>query len=152
MCHFLLLPYSHICSGEGKNLRKYELSFKLKQSFILMIEERTFVDFMAIEFQIFSFGGFYSNKICMMGKLHINNNNNCSPGFGDHDIVSVEAMLKPTLQKQKPRKVLLFGKADWPTLKAKMKLYQESFLSDHLGKTDRLHNHFGQTNSRMYTI
>ena len=60
---------------------------------------------------------------------------NCSPGLGDHDIVSAEAMLKPTLQKQKPRKVLLFGKADWPTLKAKMKLYQESFLSDHLGKT-----------------
>ena len=60
---------------------------------------------------------------------------NCSPGLGDHDIVSAEAMLKPTLQKQKPRKVLLFGKADWPTLKAKMKLYQESFLSDHLVKT-----------------
>ena len=37
-----------------------------------MIEEKTFVDFMIIEIQIFSFGGFYLNKICMMGKLHKN--------------------------------------------------------------------------------
>ena len=44
---------------------------------------------------------------------------NCSPGLGDHDIVSAEALLKPTLHKQKPCKVLLFAKADWTTLKAK---------------------------------
>ena len=60
---------------------------------------------------------------------------NCSPGLGDHDVVSAEALLKPTLHKQKPRKVFIFSKADWPTLKAKMKLYQQSFLSNHYGKT-----------------
>ena len=60
---------------------------------------------------------------------------NCSPGLGDHDIVSSEALLKPTLQKQKPRKVLLFAKADWTTLKANMKTYQQPFLIHHFGKT-----------------
>ena len=60
---------------------------------------------------------------------------NCSPGLGDHDVVSAEALLKPTLHKQKPRKVFIFSKADWPTLKAKMKLYQQSFLSNHYGQT-----------------
>ena len=44
MGRFILLPYPHICPGEGKNLRKYIVSFKLKQSFILMIEEKTFND------------------------------------------------------------------------------------------------------------
>ena len=60
---------------------------------------------------------------------------NCSPGLGDHDVVSAEALLKPTLHKQKPRKVFIFSKADWPTLKAKMKLYLQSFLSNHYGQT-----------------
>ena len=36
-----------------------------------MIEEKTIVDFMIIEIQIFSFGGFYINKICMMRKLPV---------------------------------------------------------------------------------
>ena len=60
---------------------------------------------------------------------------NCSPGLGDHDVVSAEALLKPTLHKQKPCKAFIFSKADWPTLKAKMKLYQQSFLSNHYGQT-----------------
>ena len=72
MLLFLLLPYPHICSGEGKNLRKYDESFKLKQSFILIKEEETFVDFMIIDIQILSFGRFYMSKICMMKKLHKN--------------------------------------------------------------------------------
>ena len=53
---------------------------------------------------------------------------NCSPGLSDHDLVSAEALLKPILHKQKPHKtILLFSKADWPRLKAKMKQYQTSF-------------------------
>ena len=72
MWHFLFLSYPYICSGEGKNLRKYEVSFKLRQSFILIKKEKTSVDFMIIDIQILSFGGFYFNKICMMMKLHKN--------------------------------------------------------------------------------
>ena len=34
---------------------------------------------------------------------------NCSLGLGDHDVVSAEALLKPTLHKQKPRKVFIFS-------------------------------------------
>ena len=58
----MLLPPSPL-PGEGKNLRKYEVSFKLKQSFILMIEEKTFVDFMIMEIQILSFGCFFKQNI-----------------------------------------------------------------------------------------
>ena len=53
-----------------KNLRKYEVSINLKQSFILIKEVKTFVDFMIIDIQLFSFDGFYFNKVCMMRKLH----------------------------------------------------------------------------------
>ena len=59
----------------------------------------------------------------------------CSPGLGDHDLISAEALLKPTLQKQKPRKTMIFRKADWPKLKSKMKAYQQTFLTNHIGKT-----------------
>ena len=42
------------------------------------------------------------------------------PGL-DHDVVSVVGCLKPAIQKQKPRKVHLFSKADWIKLKSHMK-------------------------------
>ena len=50
-------------------------------------------------------------------------------------MVSAESLLKPAVHKQKPRKTYLFRKADWQTLKQKMKRYQESFLLDSLGKS-----------------
>ena len=59
----------------------------------------------------------------------------CSPGLGDHDLVSAKALLKPSQHKQKTRQCPTFSKADWPKLKSKMKEYQQSFISNHLGKT-----------------
>ena len=72
MCHFLLLPYPRLCSGEGKKLRKYIVSFKLEKSFILKIEEKAFVDFIIKGVLILSFSGFYLYKMCIMRKLHKN--------------------------------------------------------------------------------
>ena len=60
MCHFLLVPY--LCSGEGKKLRKYIVSFKLEQNFILMKEEKAFVDFIITGVLILSFSSFYLYK------------------------------------------------------------------------------------------
>ena len=62
MCHFLLLTYPHLCSGEGINLRKYIVSFKLEQSFILMKEKKAFVEFIITGVLILSFSGFYIYK------------------------------------------------------------------------------------------
>ena len=72
MCCFILLPYPPICPGAGKNLRKYIVSFKLKQNFVLMIEEKTFNDFEITWVLMLSFGGFYLYKLCMIRKLHKN--------------------------------------------------------------------------------
>ena len=72
MCHFPLLPYPHLCSDEGKKLRKYIVYFKLKQNFILVIKEKAFADFMITGVLIFLFGGFYLYKMCMMRKLQKN--------------------------------------------------------------------------------
>ena len=71
MCHFLL-PFPHLSSGEGKKLGKYIASFKLKQSFILMIEEKAFVDFISTGVLILSFGGLYLYKMSMMRKCYKN--------------------------------------------------------------------------------
>ena len=72
MCHFLLLPYPHFSFGEGKKLRKYIVSFILEQSFILMIGEEAFVDFIITGVLMLSFSGFYLYKVCMMRKFHKN--------------------------------------------------------------------------------
>ena len=71
-CHFLLVPYPRLCSGEGKKLRKYIVSFKLEQNFILMKEEKAFVDFIITGVLILSFSSFYLYKKCMMRTLHKN--------------------------------------------------------------------------------
>ena len=57
------------------------------------------------------------------------------PGLGDHDVVLAEGLIKPVFQKQKPRKVHLFAKADWEKLKSIMKDFQSKFLSSHAGKS-----------------
>ena len=74
MCYFLL-PTPIFFSGEGekkekKRERKYIVSLKLKQSFILMTDEKAFAEFIITGVLIFLFGGFYSYKMCMMRKLH----------------------------------------------------------------------------------
>ena len=71
---------------------------------------------------------------------------NCQPGLSDHDMVTAVGSLKPVIQKQKPRKIHLFRKADWPRLKAKMRMYQESFLAEYMGKSvEKLWNDFTST-------
>ena len=62
MCHFLLLTCPHLCSGEGKKVRKYIVSYKLEQSFILMIEEKAFANFIITGVLIILFSGFYLYK------------------------------------------------------------------------------------------
>ena len=57
------------------------------------------------------------------------------PGLGDHDVVLAEGLIKQVFQKQKPRKVHLFAKADWEKLKSIMKDFQAKFLSSHAGKS-----------------
>ena len=72
------------------------------------------------------------------------------PGLADHDMVSAESLLKPAVHKQKPRKTYLLLKADWQTLKQKMKRYQESFLLDSLGKSvEELWNDFTNTLNKL---
>ena len=71
MCHFLFLPYPHLCSGEGKRLRKYIASFKLEQNFILMIEEKAFADFIITGVIIILFSGTYAPVMCIPGSLGV---------------------------------------------------------------------------------
>ena len=72
--HFLLLPTYFFFLVKEKTRRKYIVSPKLKQRFILMINEKPFADFIIIWVLIFSFGGFSSYKMCMIRKLHKNSN------------------------------------------------------------------------------
>ena len=59
----------------------------------------------------------------------------CRPGLSDHDMVTVTCALKTSVQKQKPRKVFLFKKADWPRFKSLMQDYQQKFLLSHLDRS-----------------
>ena len=62
MYNFLLLPFPHLCFGEGKKLRKKIVTYKLEQNFIFMIKEKAFANFIITGVLILSFSGFYSYK------------------------------------------------------------------------------------------
>ena len=57
------------------------------------------------------------------------------PGLSDHDIVCIEAAVKPTQTKQKSKKIHLYYKADWTDFRSKLKDYQTEFLKDNHGKS-----------------
>ena len=43
------------------------------------------------------------------------------PGVSDHDIVFTELDMRPVKQKQKPRKIPIYRKAEWEPMKEDMK-------------------------------
>ena len=61
------------------------------------------------------------------------NQDDCKPGLSDHDMVTATCALKPSVQK--PRKVPLLSKADWPKFKSLMRDYQQKFLLNHFDRT-----------------
>ena len=54
------------------------------------------------------------------------------PGLSDHDIVYVEGDINPIVNKQKPRKIFLYNKADWVGLRKHINDFSESFVSTNL--------------------
>ena len=57
-------------------------------------------------------------------------------------MVTATCALKSSLQKQKPRKIPLLGKADWPGFKYLMRDNQHKFLLTHLDKIEELWSDF----------
>ena len=53
----------------------------------------------------------------------------------NHDMVTASCAIKPSIQKQKPRKVPLLGKTDWPKFKSLMRDYQQKFLLNHFNRS-----------------
>ena len=51
------------------------------------------------------------------------------PGLADHNIVKCTVNTKPRLAKTAPRKIFLYRRADWTSLKAYMQSFCDSFLS-----------------------
>lgn len=66
---------------------------------------------------------FITNNESLVNKIII------IPGLSDHDIVYVEADIYPIVHKQKPRKLLLYNKADWEGLHHHMTKFSESFTN-----------------------
>ena len=51
------------------------------------------------------------------------------PGLSDHGIVQAEIDIKPIINQQKPRKVPLYKKADWDSLKEHMHAFSLNFVN-----------------------
>ena len=55
----------------------------------------------------------------------------CILGLNDHDIVCVETGAKPTQTKQIHREIYLYNKAEWTTIRSRLKDNQTKFLFEH---------------------
>ena len=60
------------------------------------------------------------------------------PGIADHDVVLSEIFIKPQVNKQKPRLMSMYKKADWEGFENHMLSFQNSFLASHEGKSVNL--------------
>ena len=61
------------------------------------------------------------------------------PDIADHNAVLSEVFIKPQVNKQKPRLMYMYKKADWEGFGNHMLSFQESFLVSHEGKSNNLH-------------
>ena len=52
------------------------------------------------------------------------------PGLSDYEAVTFSLNFKPKVNKEVPKKVFMFGKADMSSMKSDMEDFQQSFLSD----------------------
>ena len=60
------------------------------------------------------------------------------PGIADHDVVLSEIFIKPQVNKQQPRLMSMYKKADWEGFENHMLSFQNSFLASHEGKSVNL--------------
>ena len=56
-------------------------------------------------------------------------NSDVIPGIGDHDIASLVVSIKPYINRQQPRKILLYKRADWDGFREYMHTYSDEFCS-----------------------
>ena len=60
------------------------------------------------------------------------------PGIADHDAVLSEVFIIPQVNKQKPRLIYMYKKADWEGLENHLLSFQKSFLASCEGKSVNL--------------
>ena len=70
------------------------------------------------------------------------------PGLSDHDIVLAEVNVKAKINKQVPRDILLYKKADWDRLKQYMRDFHKLFCPNSLPQTFRFCGTSSSHNSR----
>ena len=52
------------------------------------------------------------------------------PGISDHDVIVVDAALKPEYCKKQPRKVYIYSRADWATIKEDINNFANDYISN----------------------
>ena len=66
---------------------------------------------------------FFSNNSSLVNRVEV------IPGLSDHEIVYVESSLRPAKAQTPPRKVYIYNKADFSSMKAELRRTIETFIS-----------------------
>ena len=66
---------------------------------------------------------FFSNNSSLMNRVEV------IPGISDHETVYVESSLRPAKAQTPPRKVYIYNKADFSSMKAELRRIKETFIS-----------------------
>jgi len=72
---------------------------------------------------------FLTNNPTLVSKVSI------LPGIADHDMIYAEVSIRPKLNKQVPRSMHVYRRADWESLKRHMSDFKDSFLSTCEGRS-----------------
>ena len=66
---------------------------------------------------------FFSNNSSLVNRVEV------IPGISDHETVYVESSLRPAKAQTPPRKVYIYNKADFSSMKAELRRIKETFIS-----------------------
>ena len=66
---------------------------------------------------------FFSNNSSLVNRVEV------IPGISDHETVYVESSLRPAKTQTPPRKVYIYNKADFSSMKAELRRIKETFIS-----------------------
>ena len=89
---------------------------------------------------------FFSNNPSLVNRVEV------IPGISDHETIYIESSLSPSKAKTPPRQVFIYNKADFTSIKAKLRRVKEEFLSmEPIATTQELWNKFRSTVSDLMT-
>lgn len=86
---------------------------------------------------------YFTNNASLVKGIHT------VPGISDHDMIVVDSVIKPVINRKKPRKINQFSKADWDTAKSDTIKFAQDYATSSPNRT--IHQNWKSLKDHIFT-